>query len=216
MGKNSLLNTIWICIEALLLATLGILTIVYARNIDAWNVIGYISGTLILIDGLLRLLLYVLARSINPSKVDLIRGIIETSFGVFLLIRPEIVVTYFTLYIAIAMVVIGFICFIECIVSNIRSNPDKWSLIGYYIFSIAVLALGIVALVYYPYDLNNINGNNTISILLIVIGVLFIVLSVLLVILALYRKRKEAKAIKESDEKIAEQRSQKRKSKLEK
>lgn len=213
MKKTSLLNTVWICIESLLLATLGVLTIIYAKNTDAWNVIGYITGVLILIDGILRLSLYVLTRSLNINKFDLYRGIGEVTFGVFLLIRPEIVVTYFTLLVAIGLVVIGSVFFIETIIKNVRESENKWTLVMSYILSTVVIALGIISLVYYPYDLEKVGGTNTISILLIAIGVLFIATSVLIVIALFIKKNKDEKTGKEISEKIAEERSKKRESK---
>ena len=216
MKKTSLLNTIWICIEALLLATLGVLTIVYAKNTEAWNVIGYITGVLILIDGLLRLSLFVLTRSLNVSKVDLYRGISEVTFGVFVLIRPEIVVSYFTLLIAIGLVVIGVVFFIETIVANVRTSENKWALVTSYLLSAIVIGLGIVALIYYPYDLSKAGGTNTISILLISIGILFVITAVGVVINVFLRKKKETKESQIIDEKIAEERSKRREAKQKK
>lgn len=216
MKKTSLLNTIWICIEALLLATLGVLTIVYAKNTEAWNVIGYITGVLILIDGLLRLSLFVLTRSLNVSKVDLYRGISEMTFGIFVLIRPEIVVSYFTLLIAIGLVVIGVVFFIETIVANVRISENKWALVTSYLLSAIVIGLGIIALIYYPYDLSRADGTNTISILLISIGILFVITAVGIVINVFLRKKKETKESQIIDEKIAEERSKKREAKQKK
>lgn len=216
MKKTSLLNTVWICIESLLLATLGVLTIIYAKNTDAWNVIGYITGVLILIDGILRLSLYVLTRSLNINKFDLYRGIGEVTFGVFLLIRPEIVVTYFTLLVAIGLVVIGSVFFVETIIKNVRESENKWTLVMSYVLSAIVIALGIVSLVYYPYDLEKVGGTNTVSILLIAIGVLFIATSVLIVITLFIKKNKDEETGKEISEKIAEERSKKRESKKKK
>ena len=210
MTKTTLINTIWICIEAVLLATLGILTIVYAKDTNAWNVIGYITGILILIDGVLRLGLFILTRSINVSKAGLYRGVIEVTFGVFILIQPEIVVSYFTLYIAISLVVIGLVFFVETIINNIRTSEDKWSLIMSYVLSAFVIGLGISALIYYPYDLSKADGTNTISILLIAIGILFILTSIGVVIGTIIKKKKETKESQIIDAQIAEQRSKKR------
>lgn len=216
MKKTSLLNTIWICIEAALLATLGVLTIVYAKNTDAWNIIGYVTGVLILIDGVLRLSLFVLTRSLNVTKVDLYRGIAEVTFGIFVLIRPEIVVQYFTLLIAIGLVVIGLVFLIETVIANTRPVENKWTLVMSYLVSAAIIALGIVALVYYPYDLSKAGGTNTISILLVAIGILFVVAAVSVVVAVFANKKKETKELKEADEKIAEERSKKRAAKQKK
>lgn len=216
MKKTSLLNTVWICIEAALLATLGVLTIVYAKNQDAWNVIGYITGTLVLIDGVLRLTLFILTRSINISKVGLYRGIVEVTFGVFVLIRPEIVVSYFTLYIAIALVVVGLVFFIETIIVNVRTTANKWALVSSYALSAIVIALGIIALVFYPYDLSKAGGTNTISILLIVMGILFVITAFIVVIAKFIRNRHEADKVVAEDEEIAKERAQKREAKQKK
>ena len=216
MKKTSLLNTVWICIEAVLLATLGVLTIVYAKNQDAWNIIGYITGTLVLIDGVLRLALFILTRSINISKAGLYRGIIEVTFGVFVLIRPEIVVSYFTLYIAIALVVVGLVFFIETIIVNVRTTANKWALVSSYALSAIVIALGIIALVFYPYDLSKAGGTNTISILLIVMGILFVITAFIVVIAKFIRNRHEADKVVAEDEEIAKERAQKREAKQKK
>lgn len=216
MKKNSVLNLVWICLEAILLITLGVLTIVYAKNADAWNAIGYITGVLILIDGLLRLILFVLTRSINISKMGLYRGIGEVTFGIFLLIRPEIVVSYFTLLIAIALVVIGTVCFIECVVSNVRRSMETWPLVCSYVTSAAISGLGIVALVYYPYDLSKAGGTNTISILLIAIGILFIVFAFFIVIVTFAQAKKEGKLAQEEGKEIAKKRSLAREAKQKK
>ena len=216
MKKTSLLNIVWICIEAVLLATLGVLTIVYAKNQDAWNIIGYITGTLVLIDGVLRLALFILTRSINISKAGLYRGIIEVTFGVFVLIRPEIVVSYFTLYIAIALVVVGLVFFIETIIVNVRTTANKWALVSSYALSAIVIALGIIALVFYPYDLSKAGGTNTISILLIVMGILFVITAFIVVIAKFIRNRHEADKVVAEDEEIAKERAQKREAKQKK
>ena len=216
MKKTSLLNTVWICIEAVLLATLGVLTIVYAKNQDAWNVIGYVTGTLVLIDGVLRLALFILTRSINISKAGLYRGIIEVTFGVFVLIRPEIVVSYFTLYIAIALVVVGLVFFIETIIVNVRTTANKWALVSSYALSAIVIALGIIALVFYPYDLSKAGGTNTISILLIVMGILFVITAFFIVVAKFVRNRHEADKVVAEDEEIAKERAQKREAKQKK
>lgn len=216
MKKTSLLNSIWLCIEAALLATLGVLTIIYAKNTDAWNVIGYITGVLILIDGLLRLGLYILTRSINVSKIDLYRGITEVTFGVFVLIRPEIVVTYFTLFIAIALVVVGLVFFIETIITNVRTSENKWALVMSYLLSAIVIGLGIFALIYYPYDLSKAGGTNSISVLLIVIGIIFVITAFGIVIALIARKKKETKETQVIDIEIAKQRSVKREKKQKK
>ena len=210
MKKNTLLNTVWVCIEAVLLLTLGVLTIVYAKNVDAWNVIGYITGALILLDGLLRIIVFVLTRSINISKAGLYRGVFEVTFGVFLLIRPEIVVTYFTLLIAIGLVVVGTVCFVECVIANVRRSLSTWPLVISYVGSAALIALGIVSLIYYPYDLSKAGGTNTISIILIAIGILFIIGAFVTVIGLIVANKKEAKIHEEEGEEIAKKRSAKR------
>lgn len=216
MKKTSLLNTIWICIEAVLLATLGILTMIYAKSQDAWNLIGYFTGVLILIDGLLRLGLYVLTRSLNVNKVYLYRGIVEVTFGIFILIRPEIVVSYFTLYIAIALVVVGLVFFIETVIVNVRSKTNKWALVSSYALSAIVIGLGVVALIYYPYDLSKADSTNTISILLIVIGILFIAAAFGVVVRNFINKKKETKEAVAIDEEIAKKREAKREAKQKK
>lgn len=216
MKKTSLLNTFWICIEAVLLATLGILTMIYAKSQDAWDLIGYFTGVLILIDGLLRLGLYVLTRSLNVNKFDLYRGIIEVTFGIFILIRPEIVVSYFTLYIAIALVVVGLVFFIETIIVNVRSKTNKWTLVSSYALSAIVIGLGVVALIYYPYNLSKADSTNTISILLIVIGILFIAAAFGVVIRNFIHNKKETKEAIAIDEEIAKKREAKREAKQKK
>lgn len=213
MKKNTLLNTVWVCIEAVLLLTLGVLTIVYAKNVDAWNVIGYITGALILLDGLLRIIVFVLTRSINISKAGLYRGVFEVTFGVFLLIRPEIVVTYFTLLIAIGLVVVGTVCFVECVIANVRRSLSTWPLVVSYVGSAALIALGIVSLIYYPYDLSKAGGTNTISIILIAIGILFIIGAFVTVIGLIVTNKKEAKIHEAEGEEIAKKRSAKREQK---
>lgn len=216
MKENSRLNYIWICIEAFLLLTLGILTIIYAQNHDAWNVIGYITGILVLIDGALRLTLFVLTRSVNISKVGLYRGIGEVTFGVFLLIKPGIVVEYFTLLIAIGLVVVGVVCFIETVISNVRRSLRTWTLIVSYVASLIVLGLGIVALIYYPYEMSKAGDINTISIILIAIGILFIVSSLVIVIALLVKNKNERKQFKLEGDEIAKKRSEQREAKQKK
>lgn len=213
MKKNTLLNTVWVCIEAVLLLTLGVLTIVYAKNVNAWNVIGYITGALILLDGLLRIIVFVLTRSINISKAGLYRGVFEVTFGVFLLIRPEIVVTYFTLLIAIGLVVVGTVCFVECVIANVRRSLSTWPLVVSYVGSAALIGLGIVSLIYYPYDLSKAGGTNTISIILIAIGILFIIGAFVTVIGLIVTNKKEAKIHEAEGEEIAKKRSAKREQK---
>lgn len=216
MKKNSRLNNIWLIVEAVLLLTLGILTIVYANNQDAWNAIGYITGVLILVDGLLRLTVFVLTRAINISKVGLYRGIAEVTFGTFLLIRPEIVVSYFTLLIAIALVVIGLTCVIECVIYTIRKALPKGSLVFAYAGALLVLVLGIVALIYYPYNIEKAGGTNTISILLISIGILFSLSALAILVMLLVNNKKERKNQVIEGEEITKARSKEREAKQKK
>ena len=210
MKRTTLLNTIWIIVEAALILVLGILTMVFAKKVDSWNAIGVVAGVLVLIDGLLYAVLFTLTRSVNNSKRTIYRGVAEVTLGIFLLIRPEIVVIYFTLLVAIALVVSGVVCLIECGMVLYRKAMERFQLIMSFIASGVILALGITALVFYPYNFSDAGGTNTISVMLLGGGALFCALSVLIVIMTLLRVHKMAKLDQQNRAEIAKERSEAR------
>lgn len=210
MKKTTLLNTIWIIVEAALLLVLGILTMVFAKKVQSWNAIGYIAGILILIDGLLYTVLFTLTRSVSDNKRTIYRGIGEITLGIFILVRPEIVVTYFTLLVAIGLVVIGTICLTECCMVLYRRAMEKFQLTMSFLASGIILGLGVTALVFYPYNYTETLEYNTISVMLLGGGGLFCVLSVVIVIMTLVKVHRMSKLDLQKKAEIAKQRSEAR------
>ena len=80
----------------------------------------------------------------------------------------------------------------------------------------SLCALGIIALVFYPYDLSKAGGTNTISILLIVMGILFVITAFFIVVAKFVRNRHETNQVVAEDEEIAKERAQKREAKQKK
>lgn len=164
-------------IEAVILLTLGILTIVFAKDQDYWNVIGYISGALIVLDGVIQLAICLFGNIVAQVKLSLIRGISEVTLGIFILFIPAVVVRYFALLVSIAITVCGLMSIVDAIVGAVRHSRKGGQVVLQLILGAIAITLGIVALCFYPMNAEQSAETNTISVLLIIVGIFFIISS---------------------------------------
>ncbi len=197
MKKYFIVANIWKIIEAALLITVGVLTIVSFGVVELQSVIGMIAAICIVVDGALNLIFYffrVMFR--EPSRGGLILSIAEIALGVFLIVKESnptdaFVVKNFTLIVAILLTVVGGAIIVEAVAKTIAKSDRLLALIGEFTVGAIALALGIVALVF-----TNIAAN----IMLIITGSLIILAGVLLlfvIVLAFVAAHKAGKTIRE-------------------
>lgn len=151
MAKILKLWSIWQYIEAALLITLGVLTIVYAGDSGFWNIIGYCAGALIILDASMRLCVQ-FAKSVSSNdKSGLLAPIAELTFGVFICFIPQTLVQYFSLLLAIMLIILSLIIIAEGVVRIVKKDTNIWLLIAYFVTALLLLTLGILGLVYFNY-----------------------------------------------------------------
>ena len=172
--KLVLIKTIWSFVEAALLIALGIVVLVNFNNETGKNLIGTVAGILIIVDGALRLALYFLDVASQEQKTGLVAGVGELSIGIFLCVRPDILVNFLTLVMVLLVLVIGAVVIADTIAKHVRMKiipvPMSMLILGYTIGTI-LLAMGIVGLVFYFGEYSG----DVENILLIIIGILLIV-----------------------------------------
>jgi len=213
MKRLFVIKSVWQIIESLLFIALGVVAIIFANDKTFWNVIGYVTGALLALDGLLRLIMYFATDDVDVKKVSLIISISEITLAVFIFICAKVVVAYFALLVAILLVVLGFVTLVDSIVKIVKKSAKVTVIIAGFIVAAVALALGIVALVFFPSDPNTVKGANTISVLLIVSGVILILSGIAEAIYTLVCARKVKKLAKQANEEVAKQREEKRNSK---
>ena len=210
MKKLFVLKSVWQFVEAALFVTLGIVTIVFSNNETYWKVIGYVTGALLAVDGLLRIVMYFVNEDVDAAKVNLIICISEVTLAVFIFICSEVVVYYFTLLVAILLLVLGFVSLVDSIV-KIAKKTEKVSIaILRIIVGAALIALGIVALCFFPYNRSVSSSVNTISIMLIISGVITAIAGVALAIFTGVCIHRIKKLAHDNNEEIAKLREEKR------
>lgn len=212
MKKLIAIKTVWQIIEAAIFVGLGIITIIFSNNATYWKVIGYVTGALLAIDGLLRLIIYFANNNLDAARMNLIICVSEVTLAVFIFICANVVVEYFTLLIAILLIVLGFVTLVDSIVKIVKKSARAVSIIAGIISACCLLVLGIVALCFFPYGKTEQSGGvNTISVMLVVSGIVLILGGVVLVVYTFIALNKIKKLTKEQNEEIAKQREEKRK-----
>lgn len=210
MKRLFVIKSVWQIVEALIFIALGVIAIVYSGNKTFWNVIGYVTGALLALDGLLRLIMYFAADNVDVKKVSLIVCISEITLAVFIFICAKVVVAYFALLIAILLLVVGFVAMVDSIV-KIAKKSEKLSItIPSIVISAIFIALGVVALVFFPSNPTSAKGVNTISVLLIVSGVLLILGGIAEAVYTCVMASKIKKVVKDTQASIAKEREEKR------
>lgn len=211
--KKPAIKIVFTIIEAVIVLALGILTIIFAKDLKYWGILGYISGALIILDGIFQLGIRLFGKIVAQAKISMIRGTCELTLGIFILFVPEIVVEYFSMLVSIAMCVCGFMGIVEGIIDAVRHSKKTGKLVLQFIISAILIALGVVAIVFYPDSKEHASGTNTISVLLIIVGVLFIISSLVTIgyMIGSMKKGREEKDKIASE--IAEARQEKRESK---
>jgi len=208
--KKQTAKIIFTVLESLVLLALGVLTIIYAKNHQYWSVIGYVSGALIILDGVIQLGICLFGNIVANAKLSLIRGISEVTLGIFILFIPEVVVRYFALLVSIAITVCGLMGIIDGIVSAARHSKKAGKLVLQFIGGAISIALGVVALCFYPINEQQASETNTISVLLIIIGVLFIISSLFAIGFMVGSIKKDRKEKDKLASEIADSREQER------
>lgn len=207
MRKILVFKSAWQIIEAIAFITLGIITMIFSNNIDYWKIIGYVSGGLLALDGLFRLIIYFVKDNIETARTSLIICIIEVTLSVFVFIRAEVVVRYFSLLVAILLVVLGFVALVDSITKTIKKSERPIFIILGYCVCLILSALGIVALCFYPYN-EATESTNTISVMLVVTGVVLVLgglfESIYTIVMMIKTKRED----KKENEEIAKHREE--------
>lgn len=210
MKKIFVFKSGWQFVESIVFITLGIITMVFSRNQDYWKVIGYVTGVLLALDGAFRLLVYFVSNNIDTAKMSLIVCVSEVTLSVFVFICAEIVVYYFALLVAILLVVLGFVTFVDALSKSIKKSEKPILIIGEYICAAILLSLGIVALCFYPYKSDSSGSMNTISVMMFICGIVLIlggITETVYTFICISKIKKEA--LKQNEE-IAHQREEKR------
>lgn len=210
MKKLFVLKSVWQFVEAALFVALGIVTIVFSNNETYWKVIGYVTGALLAVDGLLRIVMYFVNENVDAAKVNLIICISEVTLAVFIFICSEVVVYYFTLLVAILLLVLGFVSLVDSIVKIVKKTEKVSIAILRIIVGGALIALGIVALCFFPYNRSIASNVNTISIMLIISGIITAIAGVALAIFTAVCIHRIKKLAHDNNEEIAKLREEKR------
>jgi len=206
MKKERLISTIWLSVEAVIMLALGILTIVFSNNHDFRTVIGYIIGGLILLDGILRIVLFIIGQTLSTRRIDLYRGISQITVGIVLLLVPDVVVYYFTLFVAIGLTVIGITVLVDAIISNVRHIFKFGKQLLFYVMAVIILGLGIVSICFYPFKNPQTADASTISVMLIILGIIICIGALVLVGYEFGKNRKIAKDVVNANKEAAESR----------
>ena len=158
---------VWKFIEAAIIITIGVLAIVSAINGET-SFVGLISGIALIVDGTLRASINIIVKE-NKSFTRYAISIGELSIGIWLCIDPSQLAESLTLISSLTILVTGTFLLVEAIIDSIRKTKDVKSNVMQYIVSILTIAIGVVALVFFPFN-GSTSGLNTITFILILLG----------------------------------------------
>lgn len=207
--KGGMIWTIWHFTEAILLIVLGVLAIAFNKNTDLQRTFIIIIGAFLITDGALRVLMNYLPIFNAKEKASLsfnfvTTGALEVAAGITLIIEngaAQNIATFLIYFISIILIVAG-VSFLLFAIAFIQTKLYKLYMpIFEIILALALIAAGVVILVYFkPGD----NASNTFySIVLIMIGVLAALAGVGMIIstsLVLVAENKKRKIIKKANQ----------------
>ena len=206
---------VWKFIEAAIIITIGVLAIVSAINGET-SFVGLISGIALIVDGTLRASINIIVKE-NKSFTRYAISIGELSIGIWLCIDPSQLAESLTLISSLTILVTGTFLLVEAIIDSIRKTKDVKSNVMQYIVSILTIAIGVVALVFFPFN-GSTSGLNTITFILIllraalcVFGIYEIVTTIIVIVKAKKAEKTiiEATAKKHEEKRIEEKQSEK-------
>ncbi|MCI1245417.1 MAG: hypothetical protein LKG11_05690 [Bacilli bacterium] len=156
-SKGGIIWVIWNFVEAALLLVAGILAIVFSNNQSLQNSILIIIGCFLIVGGFLKILMNFLPTLTATDKAHLsydfvIGGAIELALGVTLVALPNasinVIVQFLSTFIGIILIVAGAAFMVFAIAFFIDKLFGIAMPIIEIILSLALIALGVVVLVY--------------------------------------------------------------------
>ena len=206
---------VWKFIEAAIIITIGVLAIVSAINGET-SFVGLISGIALIVDGTLRASINIIVKE-NKSFTRYAISIGELSIGIWLCIDPSQLAESLTLISSLTILVTWTFLLVEAITDSIRKTKDVKSNVMQYIVSILTIAIGVVALVFFPFN-GSTSGLNTITFILILLGsalCVFGIYEIVTTIIVIVKAKKaektiiEATAKKHEEKRVEEKQSEK-------
>ena len=156
-SKGGIIWVIWNFVEAALLLVAGILAIVFSNNQSLQNSILIIIGCFLIVGGFLKILMNFLPTLTATDKAHLsydfvIGGAIELALGVTLVALPNasinVIVQFLSTFIGIILIVAGAAFMVFAIAFFIDKLFGIAMPIIEIVLSLALIALGVVVLVY--------------------------------------------------------------------
>ncbi|MCI2111059.1 MAG: hypothetical protein LKK13_01820 [Bacilli bacterium] len=156
-SKGGIIWVIWNFVEAALLLVAGILAIVFSNNQSLQNSILIIIGCFLIVGGFLKVLMNFLPALTATDKAHLsydfvIGGAIELALGVTLVALPSasinVIVQFLSTFIGIILIVAGAAFMVFAIAFFIDKLFGIAMPIIEIVLSLALIALGVVVLVY--------------------------------------------------------------------
>jgi len=187
---------IWQFIEAALLIVIGVTTIVCALQGNV-GVIGLVAGIMLIIDGVIHACVNILIKSTDVKISTQAVAVAELALGVWLCIRPEQLAENVVLIASLAIVAAGIMFLGDTVFATIKKSQPLKFLIMQYVITALILAAGIIALVFYPFNGTGAGEVNTITFVLILVGGVLIGLAIYEVAITLILISKAKKAEKE-------------------
>lgn len=185
---------IWNLVEALLILTAGVLSIVFGVMNDQSGskpietTIAAVIGAFIILDGILRIIMVLLRYKESEESVMLVGGF-EITAGIVVIIFHTLFVQLIINFLSIFLMVIGALMLLFSILTIVRKADKMFMPVLEIIFGALLLALGVAVMILYK------NANTGNQVVLIVIGVVMAAFGVTQAIIALISYRKKKKQI---------------------
>ncbi len=193
MKKFFIVANAWRFIEAILLITLGIFTIIFANSTDFKWVIGLIAAISLIIDGTFNLIYYFFRVMFHEAKAGLISSVGEITIGIFIIVASSANKTFFVdnfvLLVSLLLIVVGSTLIIEATAKIVAKTATVVALVVEYSLGALGIALGILGLVFMTSD-----------VLLIIAGAVLIAAGIVLtlfVVLSLITAVRAGKTVRE-------------------
>ncbi len=197
MKKLMKLWAVWQFIEAAILLTAGILTIVFATNTDYHYIIGLIVGIFVIVDSALHLTMHFFDDE-DRSAVKLVAIVAELTVGIILICLAQELVKYLTLFVAILLLAISLALILDGISRFVLKYKPVLAPILEFVAAAVFITAGVLLLISYAND--SIIGSATV---LIIIGISLSVLAIaeVIITIAMIHDGKKVKEIFAKDKK---------------
>lgn len=166
MKKSSAVWSIWNYVEALILMAAGVLAIVFRENEDLQNVIAYVAGAFVILDGVLRILMVIMGEKKSETSIMLVGGF-EITIGIVVILEAYNFINIVTEFLFILLIVVGLLLIIYSILQIIAKSDKLYMPILEIVFAAILVALGIgICIIYYG------NGDSRNQLVLVIIGII--------------------------------------------